>query len=233
MESFKKFCAELIGTAVLVIISCGTAMTLGTSSVGRSGYILTALAYGLTYTGMFYWMGQVSGCHLNPAVSAGVFVAGEMSAGDFFGYIIAQAAGAFAGTEFLSLVWDLSGYTDITGNYFSSRSVTSGKAASFIIELVLAFAFVLVTTGVILRRDYHGGGGIAAGLTLSAASILGISFTNGAINPARSLASSLTALIGGDSAPISEVWIFVVAPILGGAIAAGFYRATERRSREI
>ena len=227
MESFKKYCAEFIGTAVLVIFGCGTAMALGTSTVGSSGYILTALVFGLTFMGLFYWMGQISGCHLNPAVSVGVFVTGEMSAGDFFGYIIAQLMGAFAGTELLSLIWNLSDFTDITGDYYSNNVVLSGTAASFIVELLLTFVFVLVVTGVILRRDYHGAGGIAAGFTLTAVHIFGIVFTNASVNPARSLASALTALIGGNSQPLSDVWIFILAPILGGAIAAGVYKATE------
>lgn len=230
MESFKKYFAEFIGTAVLVTFGCGTAMMLGTSSIGGTGYILTALAFGLAYMGMFYWMGQITGCHLNPAVSIGILVTGEMSAGDFFGYITAQITGAFAGTELLSLIKNLGGYTDKTGDYFANSSASSGTATAFIIELLLTFVFVLVVTGVILRRDYRGAGGIAAGFTLTLVYIFGIAFTNASVNPARSLASALTALIGGNSAPISDVWIFILAPIVGGAIAAGIFRATEKRT---
>jgi aquaporin Z len=230
LERFKKCFAEFIGTAVLVTVGCGTAMMLGTASAGSSGYILTALAFGLAYIAMYYALGQSSGCHLNPAVSVGVLVAGEMSAGDFFGYIIAQTAGAFAGTELLSLIWNMGDYTDLAGNYFANTTARAGTAASFIVELFLTIAFVLAAVGVILKRDYRGAGGVAIGLALSGVNIFGIAFTNASVNPARSLASALTSLIGGNSGPISDIWVFILAPILGGALAAGIYRATEHRS---
>ena len=219
-----------MGTVVLITIGCGTAMMLGTSSVGSAGYMLTALAFGFAYMGMFYALSHVSGCHLNPAVSVGVLVAGEMSAGDFFGYIIAHVAGAFAGTELLSLIWNLGDYDDLTDNYFANSSAGPGNTAAFIIELFLTIALVLVAVGVILKRDYRGAGGVAAGFALSGVYVFGISFTNASANPARSLASALTCLIGGNSGPISDIWIFLLAPILGGAIAAGIYKATEHKT---
>lgn len=222
----KRFFAELIGTALLVASGCGAAMLFG-ARAGSGGYLLTALVFGFTYMGLFYFAGPVSGCHLNPAVSVGVFMTGEMGVGEFFGYLLCQFAGAFAGTEFLSLLFRLSGYVDLTGDFFSNTTKSAGVSASFIAEFVFTAAFCLVAISAIIRRNAHPSGGIATGFALCGMYLLGMAFTNASLNPARSLAPALTCVIAKNNAPISEIWVFILAPILGGAVAAGIYKAAE------
>jgi len=115
MESIKKYVAEFIGTFVLVLLGCGTAMLVGCDSASGCGYILTALAFGLVIVGMAYCVGNISGCHINPAVSLGVLISGGMSVTDFIGYVIAQILGAIAGSGVLKLIFDLGEVKDMTG----------------------------------------------------------------------------------------------------------------------
>ena len=111
MKSVKKYIAEFIGTSVLVTLGCGTAMLVGCNSMQGSGYILTALAFGLTIVGMAYCIGNISGCHINPAVSLGVLLSGGMSVKDFVGYVISQILGALAGSGFLAIVFKTGRYS--------------------------------------------------------------------------------------------------------------------------
>ena len=120
MESIKKYVAEFIGTFVLVLLGCGTAMLVGCDSANGGGYILTALAFGLVIVGMAYCIGNISGWHINPAVSLGVLISGGMSITDFIGYIVAQVLGAIAGTGALKAIFDLGNVTDMTGGYGST-----------------------------------------------------------------------------------------------------------------
>ena len=126
MNSFKKYIAEFIGTLVLVFMGCGTAMLVGCDAASGCGYLLTALAFGLTIVAMAYCVGNISGCHINPAVSLGVLVSGGMTFGDFIGYIISQCLGAFAGSALLSLVFHLG---EVTQNNLAPSG--SGHCASF------------------------------------------------------------------------------------------------------
>src|SRR5574344_85988 len=117
MSSFKKYVAEFIGTMVLVTMGCGTAMLVGCDAANGCGYILTALAFGLSIVAMAYCVGNISGCHINPAVSLGVLISGGMSAKDFVGYVIAQILGALAGAGLLDGIFTLGGVTDKTGGF--------------------------------------------------------------------------------------------------------------------
>ena len=116
----KKYLAECIGTATLVILGCGTAMLVGCDAANGGGYILTALAFGLTIVAMAYSIGNISGCHINPAVSLGVLLSGGMSAGEFIGYVISQCIGALAGSGILALIFKLGNVTDMTGGFGSN-----------------------------------------------------------------------------------------------------------------
>ena len=222
MESFKKYVAEFIGTCVLVVFGCGTAMTVGCDSAGGCGYILTALAFGLVIVGMAYSIGNVSGCHINPAVSIGCLAAGKMSVKDFFGYIIAQFIGGIAGAAILKGVWALGGIEDKTGGLGSNglAGVNGNIAAGLIVEIILTFVFVLIILGVTSKENYGSAAGIVIGLSLTLIHILGIGLTGTSVNPARSLGPALFA--GGDA--LSSVWVFIVAPLVGGLLAAVVYR---------
>ena len=226
MNAFKKYVAEFIGTMVLVTLGCGTAMLVGCDAVNGGGYILTALAFGLVIVGMAYCVGNISGCHINPAVSLGVLISGGMSLSDFFGYIIAQCAGAFAGSGLLAAIFSLGGVKDMTGGFGSNGldRVGNNALAGLIVEVVLTFIFVITILGVTSKKAGHGSfGGLVIGLTLTLVHILGIGLTGTSVNPARSIGPAIVAAIDGNTDPISCVWVFIIGPLLGAAAAAGVY----------
>lgn len=219
--AIKKYIAEFIGTAVLVIFGCGTAMLVGCDAESGSGYLLTALAFGLVIVGMAYCIGNISGCHINPAVSLGVLISGGMKIVDFIGYVIAQFLGAIAGSGILYLIFDMGGINP--GKYGSNNldGVKDSIGAGFLVEVILTFVFVLTVIGVTSKSANHGSfGGLIIGLTLTLVHILGIGFTGTSVNPARSLGPAIFA--GGDA--LTNVWIFILAPLVGAAIAAIVYK---------
>lgn len=221
--AIKKYIAEFIGTAVLVIFGCGTAMLVGCDAKNGSGYLLTALAFGLVIVGMAYCIGNISGCHINPAVSLGVLISGGMKIVDFIGYVIAQFLGAIAGSGILYLIFDMGGIVDKTGGYGSNglAGVNDSIGIGFLVEVILTFVFVLTVIGVTSKSANHGSfGGLIIGLTLTLVHILGIGFTGTSVNPARSLGPAIFA--GGDA--LANVWIFILAPLVGAAIAAIVYK---------
>ena len=225
MSSIKKYVAEFIGTAVLVIFGCGTAMTVGCDAAAGSGYLLTALAFGLVIVAMAYSIGNVSGCHINPAVSMGMLVAGKMSFKDFIGYVVAQFVGATAGALFLKVLFDMTPVTDKTGAYGSNALAGDHVGISFVIELVLTFVFVFAILGVTSKKENDATAGLVIGLTLTLVHILGIGFTGTSVNPARSFGP---ALIAGGSA-LSELPVFIIAPLVGGALAAIVFKLFEEK----
>ncbi len=220
MSTIKKMVAEFIGTAVLVIFGCGTAMTVGCDAANGGGYILTALAFGLVIVAMAYSIGNVSGCHINPAVSIGMLVSGRMNAKDFISYIIAQFLGAIAGAGVLKGVFSLAGLEDKTGALGSNGLANGNIPATIIIEVILTFVFVIAILGVTAKIANGAVAGIVIGLTLTLVHILGIGLTGTSVNPARSFGPALLA--GGDA--LTNVWIFIVAPLIGGALAAIVYK---------
>lgn len=223
MESIRKYVAEFIGTMVLVILGCGTAMLVGCDAANGGGYILTALAFGLVIVGMAYCVGNISGCHINPAVSLGVLISGGMTVTDFVGYVISQCLGAIAGTGILKLIFDLGGVDDKTGGLGSNglAGVNGNAGAGLIVEIVLTFIFVLTIVGVTSKKAGHGSfGGLVIGLTLTLVHIFGIGLTGTSVNPARSLGPAIFA--GGDA--LSSLWVFIVGPFVGAALAAVVYK---------
>lgn len=230
MSSFKKYLAEFIGTAVLVLMGCGTAMLVGCDAANGGGYILTALAFGLSIVAMAYCVGNISGCHINPAVSLGVLISGGMSVSDFIGYVIAQILGGFAGTGILAAIFALGGVEDKTGGFGANglAGVNGSIGAGLIVEAVLTFIFVLTILGVTSKKAAHGSfGGLVIGLTLTFVHILGIGLTGTSVNPARSIAPAVLAAVSGNTAPIESLWIFIVAPLAGAALASVVYKALE------
>ncbi len=216
MESIKKYVAEFIGTFVLVLFACGTAAAVGCSTADPNvAYLLTALAFGLVIVAMAYSIGNVSGCHINPAVSIAMLVSGKMSVKDFIGYVVAQFAGAIAGAAVMGafLGFDCG---------FGANGLFEGNIwKSLLIEIVLTFVFVLAILGVTSKAENSKVAGIVIGLTLTLVHIFGIHFTGTSVNPARSFGPALFA--GGEA--LSNVWVFIVAPLVGGVLAAVVYKA--------
>ncbi len=214
MQSIKKYIAEFIGTFVLVLFACGTAAVVGCSAENGTGYLLTALAFGLVIVAMAYSIGNVSGCHINPAVSIAMLVSGKLSVKDFIGYVVAQFAGATAGAAVLmALVGKDSG---LGANALYNDSI----GLSILVEIILTFVFVIAILGVTSKVENGAVAGIVIGLTLTLVHILGISFTGTSVNPARSFGPAI--LVGGDA--LSSVWVFIVAPLIGGVLAALVYK---------
>ena len=235
MSLAKKLIAEFIGTCVLVTIGCGTAMLVGCDAAAGCGYILTAFAFGLVIVGMAYCVGNISGCHINPAVSLGVLISGGMKIGEFCGYVIAQCLGALAGAGLLAAIFGLGGVTDQTGGFGSNGlgGVNGSVAAGIIVEIVLTFIFVLTILGVTSKKAGHGSfGGVVIGFTLTLVHILGIGLTGTSVNPARSFGPAVVAAINGNSEPLSQLWVFIVAPLAGAAIAALLYKFLESGKEE-
>jgi aquaporin Z len=230
----KKLIAEVIGTFILVFFGCGaaviaaTAMGSGGFPVGI-GYTGISLAFGLAIVAAAYGLGAISGAHLNPAVSLGMLLAGRIDAGTFVGYAIAQVIGAILGAAVLYLIASGSaGWSGSLGangwgpGYLGEYSLV----AAFTFELVMTFIFVTVILGATDKAAPAAMAGLAIGLTLTAIHLVGINVTGVSVNPARSIGPALFS----GSGPMSQLWLFIVAPLLGGAIAgivhgAGLTRA--------
>ena len=227
----KKYLAEAIGTCTLVVLGCGTAMLVGCDAAAGGGYILTALAFGLSIVAMAYCVGNISGCHINPAVSLGVLLAGRMEKKDFWGYVAAQCIGAFVGAALLALIFRLGNVKDMTGGFGTNGlgGVNGSAFAGLLVEIVLTFIFVLCILGVTSPKAKHGSfGGLVIGLTLTGVHILGIGLTGTSVNPARSIGPALIAAFAGNTAPLACLWVFIVGPLAGAALAAVTYKALEK-----
>lgn len=232
MNSIKKYIAEFIGTFVLVLFACGTADVVGCSAENGTGYLLTALAFGLVIVAMAYSIGNISGCHINPAVSLGVLISGGMKVVDFVGYVISQCLGALAGAGVLAAIFKLGKVEDMTGGFGSNglAGVSGSAIAGLLVEIVLTFIFVLVILGVTSNKSGHGSfAGVVIGFTLTLVHILGIGLTGTSVNPARSFGPALVALFAGNKAPIGDLWVFIVGPLVGAAIAAFVYKFLESK----
>ncbi len=218
----QKAAAEFIGTFTLVLFGCGAAViagpTIGITTVGVLGI---AFAFGLAIVAMAYGIGPISGCHVNPAVSFGAFVAGRLSAGDLVIYVVSQCLGAIAGAAVLMLIMSgkASGWTGGLGangwgaGYLGEYNLLS----AFVFEAVATFVFLVTILGVTQKSappHLSGLAGLAIGLTLTLIHIVGINVTGVSVNPARSLGPAL--LSGG--AALDQLWLFIVAPLIGAAI---------------
>ena len=221
MDSVKKYIAEFIGTFTLVLVGCGTAMITGCDHWG--GYLTTAFAFGLVIVGMAYCVGNISGCHINPAVSLACLISGRMDVKDFFLYFLSQTIGAICGAACLKLIFGLGNVTDATGGVGSNglAGVNGNFAAGLIVEILLTFIFVLVILGVTDPAFKHGSfGGVVIGFSLVMVHVLGIGLTGTSVNPARSIGPALFA--GGDA--LASLWVFIVGPFAGAALAALCYK---------
>lgn len=224
MESMKKYLAEVIGTCVLVTFGCGTAVAVGCDSASGSGYVLTALAFGLVIVAMAYSIGNISGCHINPAVSIAMLIRKQLSVMDFIGYVISQIIGAALGCVILGIVFGFD--CGFGANQIQAGWENGSVGAAFLVEVVLTFVFVIAIIGVTSKVENSAVSGLVIGLTLTLVHILGIALTGTSVNPARSLMPAIFA--GGDA--LSQVWIFILAPLVGGALAAVVYNLLESKA---
>lgn len=208
----RKFLAELIGTFVLVFFGTGTVLfNGGTAGIGALGI---AMAFGLAVVAMAYSVGTISGAHLNPAVSIAMVLNKRITVVEFIVYIVGQVAGAFAGSGLVFYI--LSSANVAVSNLGQNSYNVIGLLPSFIVEVVLTFIFVLVILAVTGKKGNSPFAGLIIGLTLVVVHLVGIPLTGTSVNPARSLAPAV--LVGGEA--LSQVWLFIVAPLVGGIIAA-------------
>jgi len=215
----KKYIAEVIGTMVLVFMGCGSAMFLGCDPAG--GHLAVAFAFGLSIVAMAYVIGSVSGCHINPAVSLGALLDGRITVGEFCGYVVAQIIGAIIGAAKLFALVQIAGLPDLTGGYGSNGLANAGGIfGGLAIEIILTFIFVLVILGVTADKSKGAVAGIVIGLTLVFVHLLGIPITGTSVNPARSIGPAIFA--GGQA--LIDLWVFIVGPFIGAALAALVYR---------
>ena len=221
----KKYLCEFIGTLVLVLFGCGTAvvtggLTAGSGVVGSTVGVLTiAMAFGLSIVAMAYVIGNVSGCHINPAVSLAMLISKKMSIKDFIGYIVAQFIGAIAGIGILYAIGSNSnlGVASLGANGFGEASVVGlNMGGAILVEIILTFVFIYTILGVTSDEKKGSVAGIVIGLTLAFVHIIGIPLTGTSVNPARSLAPAI--FLGGEA--LKQVWVFIVAPFVGSALAA-------------
>ena len=221
----KKLISEFVGTMLLVFFGCGTAVAVNTYVAGIYGVslpftmILIAAAFGLVLMALAYILGNVSGCHVNPAVSIAMLINKRISVLECIEYIVVQILGAIVGAELLGIIFG--SYTSLGANGYAALSAlpnvtTLGVAIT--IEAILTFVFVLVVLSTTAKKNDNAG--IVIGLTLMLVHIMGIPFTGTSVNPARSIGPAL--FTGGEA--LSQLWVFILAPLVGGALAALFYR---------
>jgi aquaporin Z len=217
----KKYIAELIGTMVLVLMGCGSAVIAG-YAIGYSGI---AFAFGLSVVAMVYAIGTISGCHINPAISISMLVAGKLSVKDTAFYVAFQCIGAFIGAGILYAIAIGSPTFNLAANGLGQNGFGTASPAGYslvsalIAEIVLTFIFVLVVHGSTSERAPKGFAGLAIGLTLVLIHLVAIPIDGTSVNPARSLGPALITAIS-DTTALSQLWLFIVAPIIGGILAA-------------
>ena len=228
----KKYLAEMIGTMVLVLMGCGTAVSLGCNPVGAdlSTVVGTAMAFGLSVIAMAYTIGGISGCHINPAITLGVFLSKRMSAKDALMYIVFQVSGGLLGAAILYALVTSAG-TDfaLAGAGLGSNDLQSGVsvAGGLIAEIVFTCVFVLVVLGATASDNESTGkfAGLAIGLSLILVHLVCIRYTGTSVNPARSFGPALFAqLAGGPATALSNLWIFIVGPFAGAVLASCIWK---------
>jgi aquaporin Z len=226
----KKLAAEFIGTFTLVLIGCGSAVLAGFGVIGQLGI---AFAFGLAIVAMAYGIGPVSGCHVNPAVSFGAWVAGRMPTGEMIGYWLAQCLGAILGAGVLLVIASGSPDYSLAVNGLGQNGYgqviapsTTGSPGGYsmlsggVFEVVATFIFLVTILGVTQRGGANQFAGLAIGLTLAAIHIVGIQVTGVSVNPARSLGPAVWVL--GDA--LMQLWLFIAAPMVGAGLAGWLFR---------
>lgn len=223
----KKYLVEFLGTGILVLFGCGVAVF---TQVGTDNLAPTALAFGLTIIALAYVIGPISGCHINPAVSFAMYLSKKMTFKDMLNYMLAQILGAIVGAALLLLIRQtlhlptaiFLGANDATIKGFASLdSVLLG----LLVEVILTFVFVFTILGVTSKKENTAVSGIVIGLTLTFVHLFGIGLTGTSVNPARSIGPALIqALAGKSTLPLEQIYIFILAPLIGAAIAALLFK---------
>ncbi|WP_428330836.1 aquaporin Z [Mucilaginibacter sp.] len=238
-KPLTKYVAELIGTFCLVLFGCGSAVIAGSNADGIPpsgiGLLGISIAFGVSVVVMAYAIGPISGCHINPAISISMLAAGKLSFKDTVGYVISQCIGAVAASGVLYLI--LSGKPGFTLGEYALGANGWGAAylgkystqSAFIAETVFTFIFLIVIYGTTAKRANPAMAGLAIGLSLTLIHLVVIPITGTSVNPARSLGPALFA--GGKA--LSQLWLFIVAPVLGGLIAAGFWKIVMEQEETI
>lgn len=223
----NRYLAEFVGTFVLVFASCGSAVLAG----DKIGFLGVSLAFGLSLLAMVYVIGPVSGCHINPAVTVGVLISKKMEAKYAPGYIAAQVLGAILAAAVLLLIakgapggYDPSVAGFAANGYGAHSPGQYNLLSALLVEIVLTFFLVFTVLGATDVKAPVGFAGIAIGLMLTLIHLVGIPVTNTSVNPARSIGPAL--FVGGWA--LSQLWLFIVAPLIGAAMAAAVYRATHK-----
>ena len=235
-DLLKKAVAECVGTFVLVFVACGVAGATGGSLVA------TSLAFGLTIVAMAYSVGRVSGCHINPAVSLGCLLTKRMTLKEFGVYVCAQIIGGFLGAVLVFGIFKMANVNPLGDacNYavgFAANGLTAGGiVGALIAEIVLTCIFVYAILNVTDEKAGNGKiAGIVIGLTLTLVHLIGINITGTSVNPARSIATAISAAIyNGTTDALAQIWIFIVGPLAGAALAACLYSIlnTEKAEKE-
>ena len=221
----KKYLAEMFGTMVLVLMGCGVAVSLGCTNADPSTVIGTALAFGLSVVAMAYTIGGVSGCHINPAITLGVFLSGRMNGKDAVGYMVSQVIGALIGSTLLFVLTSNAGLIGTGANDLQDANVT--VLGGLLAEIIFTCVFVLIVLGATSKENGETNkfAGLAIGLGLVLIHLACIRYTGTSVNPARSIAPALYA--GGSA--LEHLWIFIVGPFIGACCAAGIWKVIETK----
>ena len=238
MPAIKKLLAEFVGTAVLVVIAVGVATeSFGFKLHGLSlsaGIVATAVAFGLVLVALVYAIGPISGCHINPAVTMGFLSSGRMKFQEGLAYMVAQVAGGIAGAYLLYWM-----FTTVptyhkavqglgTDGYGSKSLLHISQGGAFLVEVVITAVFVMVVLFATHKAAIQGAAGVAIGFALVIVHLIGIPLTGTSVNPARSLGPAI--VVGGTA--LSQVWLFIIAPLVGGIIAALIHMVIADRSKD-
>jgi aquaporin Z len=223
----KKYIAEFLGTLVLVLFGTGIAVVSG------GDLVATSLAFGLAIVAEAYVIGSISGCHVNPAVSLAMLINKKLSVKDFVCYVISQVLGAIAGSAILFFILSNTnlGTTALGANFYGELSANNiSLVAAIVTEIVLTCVFIYTILGVTSEEKNSSVAGIVIGLTLTFVHLIGIPLTGTSVNPARSLAPAI--FLGGEA--IRQIWVFILAPLVGGTLAAFLFKylnATKKKSK--
>ena len=221
----KKYLAEFVGTTVLTLMGCGAAVALDCNPTNVAGMVGTAMAFGLSVVAMAYTIGGISGCHINPAITLGVLLSGRMSVKDAVGYWTGQILGGIVGALLLFLLVSSTGDGGLVGIGANDLQTGITPLAGFLAETVFTCVFVLVVLGTTAKTNgtTNNFAGLAIGLALILVHLACIRFTGTSVNPARSIGP---ALFQGGTA-LSNLWIFILAPLIGGALASLIWKGIE------
>jgi aquaporin Z len=251
MPDIRKLAAEFIGTAILVVVAVGVATQSfgfklfggklalhgglgGTGSIA-AGVVATALAFGLVLVALVYAIGPISGCHINPAVTLGFIATGRMKLAEGVCYMVAQVIGAIGGAYLLYWMFTTTPHYNKSkqglgqDGYGKASLLHISQGGAFLVEVVLTTVFVLIVLFATHKAAIQGAAGVAIGFGLVIVHLVGIPFTGTSVNPARAFGPAL--VVGGTA--LSQVWVFIVAPLVGGILAALIHLAVADRSKDV